>query len=279
MTGSPALVDFAQRVGPHALTAFLLLLGASTLAGGAVCLAFRRRKNSADDQKKPQPGRIVLGFSAGFGGIVLAAGLFAWIAWHVETGRTLGLADQALADAIALHVPLAVLALFAGATHFGDPIVLVAIAAGVAALLWRLGQRGLMLGWLMALAGNAVLNPSLKQIFERVRPLHDHGLAVATGFSFPSGHSSGAMVAYGMLAYVVLRLAPPRWHVVAVMAAVAVVLTTACSRVFLRVHFASDVAAGLLSGGLWLTVCVASLEYARRRFARSAGASVSGSRN
>ena len=127
----------------------------------------------------------------------------------------------------------------------------------------------LALGWLVALLGNAVLNPLLKLVFARSRPVHDPSLAqAATGFSFPSGHSSGAMVAYGMLLYVLLRVLPARWHPAAAMLAAALIVTTACSRVFLRVHFASDVAAGLLLGLSWLAVCVVSLEFARQAAAQ-----------
>jgi len=143
--------------------------------------------------------------------------------------------------------------------------VLAVLGVVVAGWLWRKRAHLLAIGWLLALGGNAVLNPVLKGVFERVRPLHDHGLAQATGFSFPSGHSSGAMVAGGMLLYVALRTLPARWHAPAAMAMVALVLGVACSRVFLRVHFASDVAAGLLSGLAWAGVCVAGLEFARHR--------------
>jgi len=99
--------------------------------------------------------------------------------------------------------------------------------------------------------------------------VHDPALAQAMGFSFPSGHSSGAMVAYGMLLYVMVRMLPARWYPAAAMLALALIITTACSRVFLRVHFASDVVAGLLSGLSWLVVCVVSVEVTRhRRLAR-----------
>jgi len=269
MNEPSSIVEAAQRVGPHALAAFLILLAVSTTAGGAIfALSRRRRMRAADAQTEPRPESLLAVLGVGFGGIVLAAVLFAWIAWQIAPGRSLGLADQALADAIGLHLPRAALRFFAGFTHLGDPSTLIALAAVVAGLLWRVQQRVLMAGWLLALAGNAILNPSLKQIFERVRPVHDHGFALATGYSFPSGHSSGAMVTYGMLAYLALRLLPPRWHVPVVMGAIAMVLTTACSRVFLQVHFASDVAAGLLSGAAWLTVCVISLTHAERRRAR-----------
>lgn len=274
MNEASSLVELAQRVGPHALVAFLILLAVSTTAGGAVFATSRRRRlRAAEARTEPRPDSLLAGLGVGFGGIVLAAGLFAWIAWQIAPGRSLGLADQALADAIGLHLPRAALRFFAGFTHIGDPSILIALAAVVAVTLWRAQQRVLMAGWLLALAGNAILNPALKQIFERVRPVHDHGFALATGYSFPSGHSSGAMVTYGMLAYLALRLLPPRWHTTVVMATIAMILTTACSRIFLQVHFASDVAAGLLSGAAWLTVCVISLTHAeRRRARRSSGA-------
>lgn len=269
MNGSASVVELAQHIGTHALTAFLVLLMVSTATGGVIfATSQRRRMRRADSQTEPRPESLFAGMAVGFGGIVLAALLFTWISWQIAPGRALGLADQALADAIGTHAPRAALRFFSHFTHVGDPSTLIALAAIVAMLLWRAHRRVLMGGWLLALAGNAVLNPTLKQIFERVRPVHDHGLAQATGFSFPSGHSSGAMVTYGMLAYLALRLLPPRWHTPVVMAAIAMILTTACSRIFLQVHFASDVAAGLLSGGAWLTVCVLSLNHAERRRAR-----------
>ena len=112
---------------------------------------------------------------------------------------------------------------------------------------------------MLALAGNALLNPLLKRIFERLRPLHEPGAANELGWSFPSGHTSGATVAYGMLAYVVLRTLPPAWHLPGVLGATALVFTVGSSRVFLQLHFASDVLAGFASGTAWLVVCILSV--------------------
>ena len=268
MSETSALVEFAQRVGPHALPAFLGLLLVTTIGGGLLCAARHRRIAARETNEEKKAPRIVLGLMTGFAGIVLAASAFAWIARQIGPDRTLGLADQALSDAIGATLPQAALRFFSAFTHVGDPSVLIVLALVVAGVLWRMQQKALMLGWLLTLAGNGLLNPWLKEIFARVRPIHDHGFAAATGFSFPSGHSSGAMVTYGMLAFLALRLLPPRWHVAAVMTAIAVVLTTACSRIFLQVHFASDVVAGLLSGGTWLAVCIASIGYAERRRSR-----------
>jgi membrane-associated phospholipid phosphatase len=267
------LLLFAEQLGRHALPAFLAALLVAMLSSGLAGVLLRRRhlrRTEAGGASGPTLARLFAGFASGFAIVLGAASLFAAIAGRLGPGRTLGLADQALADAVARHTPEAALRAFGLLTHFGDPLLLLVLGALVSLWLWRRAERLLAVGWAMALLGNAVLNPLLKQVFERTRPLHDDGLALASGFSFPSGHSSGAMVTYGMLLYVALRVLPLRWHPPAAMAAVALVMTTACSRVFLRVHFASDVAAGLLSGLAWLAVCVASLEFARQRRARRA---------
>lgn len=262
---APMLVSLAGAVAPHALPIFLLALLMAVACGGALCVGWQRRAAAVTADTEPQARRLLPSLALGFAAIVTAAALFAWIAERATPTHTLGRADQLLADGIAATLPWAALRAFGVLTHLGDRVVLIAIGVGVAAwLLWR-RHSGLALAWILTLGGNAVLNPALKNLFARARPVHAHGLAFEESYSFPSGHSSGAMVVYGMALFLALRLLPPRWHAPAVMAAIAVILTTACSRIFLQVHFASDVAAGLLSGGTWLAVCIASLGWARRR--------------
>ena len=127
--------------------------------------------------------------------------------------------------------------------------------------------RWLALGWSLAVCGNALLNTTLKALFERTRPVHDSALVHADGWSFPSGHSSGSVVVYGMLAYVLMQTLPPplkrRAGLPLVLAATALAFTIGCSRIFLQVHFATDVLAGFASGTAWLAMCVASIELSR----------------
>ncbi|RYZ10491.1 MAG: phosphatase PAP2 family protein [Comamonadaceae bacterium] len=248
----------------------------ASIAAGLVCRWLQRRAAGraarATADAPPDPPRLLLGLAIGFGSIVLAAAGFAFIALQLRGDGVLGRFDDALTEAIGTHLPRGGLELFALLTHLGDVGVLVTLSVLIAALLWRAGRRALALGWSLSVAGNGLLNPVLKRIFERARPVHDHGLAFETGFSFPSGHSSGSMVVYGMLFYLGLRLLPARWHPLLAAAATALVVTTASSRIFLQVHFASDVAAGLLSGLAWLAVCITSIEWARHRRRRTAAA-------
>jgi undecaprenyl-diphosphatase len=96
----------------------------------------------------------------------------------------------------------------------------------------------------------------------RRRPLHDHAFA-SDGFSFPSGHASGSLLVYGMLACLVIRGTAPRGHLpVAAMALVLVVFVGA-SRVLLQVHWFSDVLGGWAVAAAWMGLCIGGLEAVR----------------
>ena len=257
----------AAQAGLYAWPGFLVLLAIAVAGAGAATAWLAAPGGQQDPAGHAPRSRYLnsLGGSLAAGGVVVlaTAAVFAAVARLLGDGRTLQLADEALSRHVTAHTPAAALAAFRWLTHFGEPLVLIVLGVGMALALWAGQRRGLALGWIAATAGNAVLNPALKQIFVRTRPLYDGLPSPAAGYSFPSGHSSGAMVTYGMLAYLAWRLLPPRWHVPVSMLAAAIVLTTASSRIFLQVHFASDVLAGLCSGAAWLTVCIASCEYAR----------------
>jgi membrane-associated phospholipid phosphatase len=208
----------------------------------------------------PPVGRIGLRGGLGFVVIVASSWVFVELAEGLGMQRSMGLVDQALTDAIRLYVPITVLQVFAVITRLGDTATLTVLCAVVAIALLLLGRRRFAFLWVLAVAGNGVLNSVLKQIFARVRPLHEDGLVLASGFSFPSGHSSGAVVAYGMLACLACQWAAKRWHLPIVLAAVALAYSVGVSRVFVQVHFASDVMAGFASGTAWLVVCIVSLQ-------------------
>ena len=204
--------------------------------------------------------------------IVGAAALFAAIADEIGAGETLGRLDQAFADGIASAVPIGVIRAFALVTHLGDAWVLAAWCVLGAAILIARRRFALAIGFTLAIVDNGLLNSIIKHIFERVRPVHDQSIATATGWSFPSGHSSGSLVTYGIIAYVLVRVVPDGWRLPVIVAATLIAVTTASSRVFLRVHFASDVLAGFALGTIWLVACILSIEMARRYWSRPGAA-------
>lgn len=259
----------AEWLGQHALPAFALgLLGVLTATALAfVCV----RRWGVRALRGRLPPTLFLGLWLLLGaGVVLAAGaLFAEMMEAMYTERALGRFDERLAETLARELPVAALRGFGTATHLGDPVTLTVLVAVLAAWLLRRGHGALALGWIAAGAGNAVLNRLLKHIFARVRPVHEHGFAVADGYSFPSGHTSASVVVYGMLAYLAVRLLPAGWHLPGVLLAAALAYGMGASRVLLQVHWASDVLAGFASGLAWLTACIVALEL-RRHYAGGA---------
>ncbi|MDP3873178.1 MAG: phosphatase PAP2 family protein [Methyloversatilis sp.] len=195
--------------------------------------------------------------------------LFIAIASAVSADGDLVRLDHALADAMAAHQSAGALRVFALFTHFGDTIVLTGLCIAGAAALLAGRERLLAAALVAAIGGNSLLNHSLKAMFARVRPLHEHGQTWETSWSFPSGHSSGTLVAYGMAAWILMQLMPARWHLPVLLSAVAIALVTALSRVVLHVHYASDVMAGFASGSAWLTLCITVAALLRRRSAPS----------
>ncbi|MFT3928919.1 MAG: phosphatase PAP2 family protein [Spongiibacteraceae bacterium] len=207
---------------------------------------------------------------AGFAIAFVAVLGFIEFADELDERDAIGQFDTALASALRVTLQPGTYTFFAYITHLGDKITLILLGAIVAAwLAWR--RQWLSLGgWLLALIGNGLLNISLKLCFQRVRPLHDHGFAIADGWSFPSGHSSGALVAYGMLAYLALRRSDRVWHLPLVLGAITIIHLVGGSRIILQVHYFTDVIAGFCSGTAWLAICIAGTEIAsRHRYARA----------
>ncbi len=145
---------------------------------------------------------------------------------------------------------------FVLATHLGDPIVTISIGLAIAIVGYVQSHVRLMIAgatiWVTLGAGSL-----LKLMFGRERPLTEYAanLRIDT-FSFPSGHSSGAMVAYGLLAYLAWHALPQPWgYIVAVLCAL-VIIIVGISRVYLGAHFPSDVVAGWLLGCVGLLIII-----------------------
>ena len=124
----------------------------------------------------------------------------------------------------------------------------------------------LALAWVGAQAGGGLLNRVLKEAFERTRPEFADPVLAASSWSFPSGHAMGTFIFCGVGCYLLLRDNRSWSTTAAVVTASALwCVVMAFSRLYLGVHYASDVVAGLLSGVAWVAVCVSALEVLRRR--------------
>jgi undecaprenyl-diphosphatase len=139
---------------------------------------------------------------------------------------------------------------------------------GLPLALWYTSRRGWLpfAGWLSALSGAEVLAWSLKHAIHRERPIFEVAYASEPSFSFPSNHVLGALVGYGMIVYFVICLTNNRiWRASAIALGAVLVAAIGYSRLYLGLHFFSDVVGGLAAGAVWLTTCITALEVARRK--------------
>ncbi len=111
-----------------------------------------------------------------------------------------------------------------------------------------------------SLAGGWLLNVLLKELFHRARPGIKH-LVYARGYSFPSGHAMVAVAFYGMLGYLffVHLRACNKPSIYMLTLTTVLIVAIGISRVYLGVHYPSDVIAGFAAGGVWLVVCIIGL--------------------
>ena len=156
-------------------------------------------------------------------------------------------------------------------TALGSIIVVVILSGAVIFYLLLLGRRGAALLLLISLAGGTVLNDLLKYIFDRPRPdLVLHNAQVFTS-SFPSGHAAVSAVVYLTLGALLAHDAPSIAVKIYVMAvAMFLVFLIGVSRIFLGLHYPTDVLAGWCIGSAWALTCwLAADRLQHRRLAKT----------
>lgn len=153
-------------------------------------------------------------------------------------------------------------------TYAGAGAVYIVFAPVVAGLLLFRGLKREGSVLVICLAGAALLNYLLKHLFERARP-DLYRVIAETGYSFPSGHAMVSSCFYGMAAYIAGRHIASAWKRRAFYAATALLIgTIGFSRIYLGVHYPSDIAGGYIAGGTWLAFCISFLwwwEHKKRR--------------
>ena len=222
-------------------------------------------------QARLAPGGY-LGLQLTLGALALlgAGWLFGGIAEDVVSGDPLTLVDLQVAQWFHAHAMAPVTRAMLVVTHLHDPSSVIAAVLLLALLLaFRRNWYWLIAVGLSVPLGMG-LNVLMKYAFQRARPGFDDPLLVLTTYSFPSGHVAGATLFYGVLAaLLVSRVAAWRWRLLIVLTALFMVLLVALTRLYLGVHYLSDVLAAFAEGVAWLALCLTGLhtywEHARSR--------------
>lgn len=216
-----------------------------------------------------------LGLHLSIGFLVSVAGLwvFSLIAEDVIHQDALTRLDLTVLHWLRAHATPTSYGFWSVISALGSGVAMTVLALGIGLLL-LLQRRGIVLaGWVVAFAGAGVLDGALKLLIRRPRPPGAVDFLSHLSWSFPSGHALGSLVGYGMVAYLlVLSVRQPSRRVGAVPGAALLILAVGISRLYLGVHYLSDVMGGYAVGALWLSACISGLEVVRRWKARTPGA-------
>ena len=206
--------------------------------------------------------RAELALRLGVGALVLiaAASLFGAIAHDVVTSDRLTVLDVQVARWLRAHATPEATRWMLLVTDLHSTIAVSCYATIVAAALaWRRRWRRLTT-LVVCVGGGLTLNVLMKLAFQRARPVLHDPLLTLTSYSFPSGHVAGSTLMYGLLvAWAFTRTRRPVIRAAVVVAAAAAVGLVAYTRLYLGVHFLSDVAAAFAEGVAWLALCLGAL--------------------
>ena len=150
----------------------------------------------------------------------------------------------------------------------GSPAAMAVLFGAAVLYLWRAKQRPLLVAWALSYVGGTVLDGIMKDVIRRPRPEFAAKFLHFQSWSFPSGHSMGSLIGFSMLAYTIIKVGKIESLAarVAIWAAALIMIAlVGYSRIYLAVHYLSDVVAGYTLGLLWLAVCFTGLQMVSRR--------------
>lgn len=187
---------------------------------------------------------------------------FAQIGDYVQDGVTQPF-DVAVLQWLGAHHTKLLTSAAVELTYLGTGTVVLMIVCVAALFLWHTEHKHSARILLFAVAGNIALNGMLKLMFHRARPTVFTWQTTAVSSSFPSGHAMSATVCYGVVAYLASRLQSHRISRIATLTAAVILILLICStRLYLGVHYPSDVIAGIIVGVAWSGFCLAVFETA-----------------
>jgi undecaprenyl-diphosphatase len=253
----------------------------------------------ANDRRGPERGRLAVLWNLVFRAlrklgahgrsVYTAVGIFLIIGVLVAIAGTIGFAalaevvregytqqfDTAVLRWLGAHHTPTLTTIMTEVTPLGTGIVVLTVVGVTTAFLWHTEHKHSARMLLAATAGNILLNNGLKLLFDRERPAVFEWGTHAASSSFPSGHAMSATVVYGTVAYLLARLQKHWWaRAITLLVAVVMVALICLTRLYLGVHYPSDVLGGIVVGLAWSGFCMATLEASLALARRRAPASV-----
>jgi membrane-associated phospholipid phosphatase len=201
---------------------------------------------------------LLAGFLLGLGAVLF----FALLADEVLDQTTL-VVDTAVLLALRAHQSSALDSVAQAFSMLGAEGLTVLFVVTLIVLGWQ-RRYGAAVSLMLVVGGAQLLNDVLKLAFHRTRPSIVVTAVPGQVWSFPSGHAMVSLAFFGFLAYLGWRLFNGRWRVVWVCAMSLLVLLIGLSRLYLGVHYLTDVVAGYIAGFIWLDTVIVGGELLER---------------
>ncbi len=196
---------------------------------------------------------------------ILFGGAFAFIVTAILNGMITGF-DRSIIDAVqGLEAPWLTTIMHTFSFIGSTKVVMLLIIAVTALLLWKFHVRSQAYFFFFAMIGTGILNQTLKFIFKRARP-EFHRLAEVGGYSFPSGHTMMGFSLYALFAYLLwCHIKSTAGRVALVLFAIFMFGMIAVSRIYLGVHYPSDILGGMVASAFWLLFTILLFDQFQKR--------------
>src|SRR6266571_702739 len=207
------------------------------------------------------PAYLTVQLVLSLGATIAGLALFALLADAVSDQAAITRLDLRVDNSLHAHASPLGVTIAKAVSLIGGPTAMAALMVAGAVYLLVRREKLLLYGWLVAFIGGGALDWALKTIFQRDRPSFPDPFVHVLGYSFPSGHSMGSLIGYGMLAYLVAHSVRRRGiDLLVATSATVLVLAIGFSRLYLGAHYLSDVLAGFAAGIVWLAANIIALE-------------------
>lgn len=178
---------------------------------------------------------------------------YIWLGREVMANRTLGF-DTAVRNAVHAWASGPLTGLMLGITQMGAPWVLIAVTLLMGWWFSMEGRKRAAAVLALSTIGAAATEEGLKTLYHRVRPAAFFGYDEPMTYSFPSGHATTSLCFYGLLALIVTRwISSAGWQRAVWAVSAFLISLIGLSRVYLGVHYPTDVLGGYALGTVWTT--------------------------
>ncbi len=192
--------------------------------------------------------------------LIYVLGLLGGIIEDIINSDIIVFADVRAANLLAVFRNAELTTFFFWITLLGKSKIILLFTIAAISVLWLWKKRSYIIPLLISVIGSAVFTFIGKIVFHRARP--DVAIYYENSFSFPSGHATIAVAFYGFLAYILIRNSKKwKYKINIFFAGFITILLIGFSRLYLGVHYVSDVWGGYLAGAIWLIIAISISEY------------------